>query len=160
MSRFLALDIGSQLVGYAVFEGDPARCSQKGAFSRPQNRAQREILELLEEQEISTLVIGIPLGSDGGYSAQAEDAVQFCRRLSRRCSAELYLVDESFSTQVVSEREELSSASERQKWKRSGALDAEAAVVIGERYLAWKERRDESDKLLYRVIRFLEEEPL
>ena len=163
-SCFLALDIGSKFIGYAVCCGPVGSTREKaqstsgaelmqqsayiqevghtwecGAVLRAQNHALRVILSLLEQYAVSVLVVGYPYQESGRSSEQGEDILKFCRRISRRFNPEAllvtYLVDESFSSVEAEEKLGANSSEKRMRFKETGEIDAQAALIIGRRYL-------------------------
>jgi putative transcription antitermination factor YqgF len=141
--RFLALDVGDKYTGYALFE-----CSHpfivlkghsvvlKGTVKGSMQVALNSIVKLIGDNGILTCVVGIPFSlQDGGLTAQGEKILHFCKRLSKRYSAEIFIVDESFSTIEVESQALSSTKVDVRKVKKSGQVDSASAVLIGERYI-------------------------
>lgn len=137
---YLALDVGDRKVGVAMADSIVRISLPHGMFIRPNGEAEREILKLIEERQISTLVVGMPLNEDGTKGPQCRRVEQFCRRLLRRCSASIYYVDEYGTSREAQEHL-------RGNRRRGDALasreDAVAAALILKEYL---EREPQSDK--------------
>jgi len=160
---FLVLDIGTKYVGHALFAaqslvpkgdrqgnrsmaspalemtGKTAYVQEVGSELRAKNRALQAVLSLLEAYSIEDLVVGYPYQDEGMSQEQCEDIIKFCRRIRRRipegASLSVCLVDESFSSVEAEEALAINSPQKRQQKKMAGAIDAQAAVIIGKRYL-------------------------
>ena len=160
---FLVLDIGTKYVGHAVFahqllgpkgkraESTPivaptSETTQKthyiqdvGSVLRARNQALQAVLSLLNTYSIEELVVGYPYQEDGMSQEQCEDIIKFCRRIRRRipegATISIHLVDEAFSSVEAEEVLAIDSPQKRQQKKIAGAIDAQAAVIIGKRYL-------------------------
>ena len=139
--RFLSIDVGSKLVGYAVYDPESRNFLDEASAPRAQDGALKRCLELVAEYELQLAVIGVPLKEDGTASQQTKDVLQFSHRLSRRSEIELCFIDESKSSIEAGERLRITSRGKeisevRQKVKKSGALDSLSAVIIAERFLS------------------------
>lgn len=160
---FLVLDIGTKYVGHAVFAhqslvpkgkrqeptsiaATASEITQKtayvqevGAVLRAKNQALQAVLSLLDTYGIEELVIGYPYQAEGMSQEQCEDIIKFCRRIRRRIpegvSVSIHFVDEAFSSVEAEESLAIDSPQKRQQKKIAGAIDAQAAVIIGKRYL-------------------------
>ena len=63
------------------------------------------IADILADRQVSVIVVGQPLNTDGTVCPRAKDVAQFCERLSERFpSPELALVDERLSTKEAEAR--------------------------------------------------------
>ncbi len=160
---FLVLDIGTKYVGHAVFAhqslvakgktrepissaAHTTEITQKtayiqnvGAVLRAKNQALQAVLSLLNSYSIEELVVGYPYQEEGMSQEQCEDIIKFCRRIRRRipegATVSIHLVDEAFSSVEAEEVLAIDSPQKRQQKKIAGAIDAQAAVIIGKRYL-------------------------
>jgi putative Holliday junction resolvase len=132
---FLALDVGRKRVGVAV--GDrtvpPIPLS---TLDRAQGRAEAGILRIITERQIERVVVGIPLHEDGRSSPQCEDVRRFIRRLERRAPGVAFVEWDEFGSSAEA-RERLGHSQKfHRKDRESGELDATAAAIILEGYLA------------------------
>ncbi len=131
--RMLALDVGDRRVGVAV--SDPL-----GLWARPltvitrRSRAQdyQAIAALVEEHEVSRVVVGHPLELHGAVGPQAQRVERYAAGLAEYLPVPLVFWDERLST-VEAERV-LHEAGETTRQYR-GRLDAVAAAVILQSYL-------------------------
>lgn len=160
---FLVLDIGTKYVGHAVFAHQSlvpkgkrqeatssavlgseiaqktAHIQDVGSVLRAKNQALQAVLSLLDTYRIEELVVGYPYQEEGMSQEQCEDIIKFCRRIRRRipegATVSIHLVDEAFSSVEAEEVLAIDSPQKRQQKKIAGAIDAQAAVIIGKRYL-------------------------
>ena len=131
--RIMALDLGSKRIGVAVC--DPTRTIAKsyGVIKR-KSRAEdfARYTQILEEQQITLLLVGLPTTADGGDSETAVWIREYIADFSQQCDIPIRFWDESFST-VHAE------ASLRQRGKRGkkarARVDAVAAAFILQNYL-------------------------
>ncbi len=132
-ARILALDFGTRNVGLAASD-------DLGMIVRPlpsiPNKSQRDLVrrlrELVREQEVVSLVIGLPLNMDGTYG----EAVQRIRRIAALLMRELALpvreVDERLSTVEAMDLWKSMKARQQQRYR---TVDSLAAALILERFL-------------------------
>jgi len=82
------------------------------------------------------LVVGDPMTLDGGDQPNRERAHAFARELQARYKLPVVLVDERSSSVEAAQRFALDRAEGRRRRRDAAALDAVAAAVIIERWLA------------------------
>ena len=133
----LGFDVGSRRIGVAV-----------GSAFSPQARALavvdvhaeqpdwREIDRLREEWRPDGLVVGDPMTLEGGDQPIRQRAQAFARQLQARYGLPVVLVDERSSSVEASRRFAQDRAEGRKRRRDAAALDAVAAAVIIERWLA------------------------
>lgn len=132
MSRLLAIDHGSRRIGLAVAETETGL-----AFARPamhRRGAVRDVAalaRLARDEEIATVVVGLPLNMDGSEGSQAAAAREFGAALSA-AGLEVIFVDERLSTWQA--RDDLRAAGRRPS-RGSGEIDSAAARLLLQQYL-------------------------
>ena len=119
------LDVGLKRIGVAL-AFDKIVMPQNAVIRKNRNQAAREISEILQQNGVKKLVVGIPLGGS------SEDEMK--RRITHFCSllnfkGEIIFMDESYS---IVEADEIRQFSGK---KKDGKLDSLAAMVILKRYL-------------------------
>jgi putative Holliday junction resolvase len=126
----LALDVGTKRVGVAICNIDKTQSViiPLRSFSRANQEAERAIINLISDYQISTVIIGLPLNEDNSENDMCLQIQKFARRLSRRVNVNIEFVDEYGTTYEASER--LSKFG-----KITGDIDAQSAVIILEEYL-------------------------
>jgi putative Holliday junction resolvase len=135
--RVLAIDVGKRRVGLAI--SDPT-----GTLARPlttitvtdSNAVElvaREIARLAAEDDgVSQIVVGLPVGLDGVANAQTAHVVQFIAALKTRTAIPIVTEGE----QLTSREAESRLAVREHDWrKRKLLLDSAAAAIILQDYL-------------------------
>ncbi len=90
------------------------------------------IVELVEEHDVGTIVLGLPTSLGGGETQSAADARNFGEELRRRSGVDVVYWDERFTTRMA-ERSLLESGMKRRE--RRGTVDKVAAAIILQSYL-------------------------
>ncbi len=133
----LGFDVGSRRIGVAVGSafGHGARAL---AVVDVHNNAPdwNAIEKLVKEWKPDGLVVGDPLTLDGGDQPNRKRAQAFARELKARYQLPVVLIDERSSSQEAAQRFALDRAEGRKRRRDAAALDAVAAAVIVERWLA------------------------
>ena len=95
--RALGLDVGDRRIGLAL--SDPT-----GMLASPYSVVERgpsdiaDILRVAEENEVSEIVVGLPLSMSGGSGSQAGKVRGFIRELRDQTDLPIKTVDERLST--------------------------------------------------------------
>ena len=134
MQTIIALDVGEKRVGIALLNLNNGVVLPLKTVSRASNQALIEILRLIDEKDISTVVAGMPYGEKGEQTEQCEDVRKFCRRLERRTSVPVVFMDEYSSSNEAAERLKQAGISTR-KMKERGLIDPASAALILEDYM-------------------------
>jgi putative Holliday junction resolvase len=126
--RALGLDHGSRRIGLALSDPAGICASPKGFMdTHPRKRLQKRLQALIDEMEVSVLVVGEPLGMDGSVGAQAQEARDFVVWLRSWCSLPVEMVDERL-TSVMAERAMIEGGLRREERKKK--RDAVAAAIL------------------------------
>lgn len=138
-SGVLAIDHGTLKFGFAV--ADPLRIATQPLESLRGDEAAAfaRIAKLLDERDVDTLLVGLPLDMDGGVGARAQDVRGFCGRLAARFpKLAVVAFDERLTSKAADElaRELDLSRDERKRWK-----DSLAALALLRDWLAAGEPR-------------------
>jgi putative Holliday junction resolvase len=131
--RILALDYGRKRVGAAV-------CDEMGIAVRPisslPNEGRGEVVSLIrklvEQHEIGSLVVGLPVNMDGTTGDSADQARKFMKVLRSQLRLPLTEVDERLTTV---EAEALWKKMSPRQRKRYRSVDSLAAALILQRFL-------------------------
>lgn len=126
MDSVLAIDVGTKRVGVAIAERGVSIALPLGIFDRKE--AEREILKLITERQITVAVFGLPLNDDDTEGALCAQVRNFAKRIQKRAVVHIVYVDEYGSSYDAeyAHHEALKSASR---------IDDTAAAVILQRYL-------------------------
>jgi putative Holliday junction resolvase len=138
----LALDVGDRRVGVAV--SDPL-----GLWARPLTvlkRRSREqdfqaIAALVDEYQVSLVIVGHPLEFHGEVGPQARRVERYAAALAERLPVPLALWDERLST---AEAERMLREAGESSRRYRDRLDAVAAAVILQSYLETIKERERS----------------
>ena len=129
-SRILALDYGTARIGVAI--SDPTQILASPLTTIENNaKSAKEIRKLIEENQVSTLVIGYPLNLKGKEEIAAEKVNAFIEKLALK-HIEIVRWDERFSS--VTAMNLLQEAGVKVR-KDKGRIDRSAAAVILQNYL-------------------------
>jgi putative Holliday junction resolvase len=134
IKKLIGLDVGEVRVGVSVSNPERTLALPVGIFERAKGEAERAIINLLESQGVSTLIVGLPLSDDGGENEQCEKTRRFCRRIERRCEVSIEFIDEFLSSVEAKQRLKESSIKEVVARKK-GIIDAVAATILLQAYL-------------------------
>lgn len=137
MSCILGFDYGSRLIGVAV--GNRLTASARALAAVPMRDGEPDWpqLDALRQQWLpETLVVGLPLALDGAEQPASRGARRFAKRLGERYAVPVVLVDERHSSQEAAHRFAGARAAGLRRRRDAAAIDAEAAAVILERWLA------------------------
>lgn len=133
--RVLGLDVGSKTIGVAL--SDALKLTAQGVetlMRDPSNEEEdfKRLDKLIEENEVSTIVVGLPKNMNGTIGPSGEMCQLFAEKLRQRTNIKVELVDERLST-VAAERMLVSADVSRKKRKK--VIDKMAAVMILQTYL-------------------------
>ncbi len=131
--RIMALDVGSKRIGVAL--SDPLKITAQGLQTFQRTTLEEDIKglwQLIDEHEVSQLVVGLPKNMDGTIGFKAEEVQQFIADLTAERQIEIIWIDERLTT-VSAERVLLEADVSRAKRKK--VIDKMAAVVILQSYL-------------------------
>lgn len=133
MKRIMGIDYGDARTGVAVSD---LLCTIVGSTcvvpSRNTDKAVADIVRMAKENEVGTIVVGLPRNMNGTEGPRAELCREFAARLERETGLEVVLWDERRTT--VEAHNILSQHNYHGK-KRKDTVDAVAASLILEGYL-------------------------
>ncbi len=133
MSRLLAIDYGKRRIGLAVSDGLGITAQPVGLLEvRSDDEALTKIGPVLEEREITEIVIGLPQNMDGTIGPIAEIVLAFAERLRERFSLPVHEFDERLTSALAHRilKEKGVKAS-----RRKGKLDVISAQIILQGFL-------------------------
>ncbi|WP_266180987.1 Holliday junction resolvase RuvX [Dyella humicola] len=137
MSCVFGFDVGSRLLGVAV--GNRFTGSARGLAAIPVRDGDpdwQKLDALRQEWLPDTLVVGLPLTLDGQEQPASRSARRFAEKLGQRYGVPVELTDERHSSQEAAQRFASARAAGLKKRRDAATIDAEAAAVILERWLA------------------------
>ncbi len=138
MKRILGVDYGDARTGIAISD---LLCSIVGKttviHSRNADKTVAEIQQLIIQNDVGQIVVGLPRNMDGSEGPRAQMCKEFARRLEMETGLPVALWDERRTT--VEAHNILSQHNYHGK-KRKDTVDAVAASLILEGYLAFRGR--------------------
>ena len=126
--RILALDYGSARIGCAISDPSGTLVRPLGVVEPADTGA---VAELVREQEVDRVVVGMPLTLNGEAGEQARETQRFSEQLAKLIDVPVESYDERLTTRMA------------QGSRRAGARAAEdslAAAHLLEGYLASREK--------------------
>ena len=137
MSCVLGFDVGSRLTGVAIGNRLTATARALAVVAVRDDQPDWERLDTLHrEWQPDTLVVGLPLTLDGAEQPASRRARAFAGKLTERYRLPVMFVDERHSSREAAERFAAGRAAGLRRRREAAAIDAEAAAVILERWLA------------------------
>ena len=137
MSCVLGFDYGSRLLGVAI--GNRFTGSARGLAAiavRDGDPDWSKLDALRREWQPETLVVGLPLTLEGEEQPASRGARRFAEKLGQRYGLPVELTDERHSSREAAQRFANARAAGLKKRRDAADIDAEAAAVILERWLA------------------------
>ena len=133
--RILGIDYGEARVGVAIT--DALNITAQGLETIQRNHSDRIVLkrldEILEEYEVDTIVVGLPLNMNGTISERAEITKKFIHKLKCKYNKmKIEVIDERLTTVAA---HKTMNFLEVNKHKKRDIVDTISAVYILETYL-------------------------
>lgn len=132
----MAVDYGVRRLGIAL--SDPTRIIASPHATLVRRAGKRppwtDLMRLIEENDVSEVVIGLPLDLEGEEGDWAAEVREFGNSLAGRCRLPIHWVDERM-TSVQAERAVRGSGLKKKQREEKGRVDAAAAALILQAYL-------------------------
>lgn len=135
MEKILGLDLGSRTCGVAISDtlGMLAHCVETYHFSEnAYKKCAYHIKNIVEENNIHTIVLGLPKHMNGDLGERAQISIDFKERLEKMMDVEVILEDERLTTVIATNNLIFGDVSRK---KRKQVVDKMAAVEILQGYL-------------------------
>ncbi len=136
--KIMGIDYGDARTGVAISD---LLCTIVGTTavvnSHNREKALADILRMAQENSVSTIVVGLPRNMDGSEGPRAQLCREFADLLREKSGREVVMWDERRTT--VEAHNILSQHNYHGK-KRKNTVDAVAAALILEGYLAFRGR--------------------
>lgn len=100
--KILGLDLGTKTIGVAVsdamrYSASPLETIKRTKFTQDAER----IVQLVAENQIVALVLGLPLNMDGSEGPRVQSTRAFARNLAQKIDLPIAFWDERLSTSAV-----------------------------------------------------------
>lgn len=135
MEKILGLDLGSRTCGVAISDtlGMLAHSVETYHFSEnAYKKCAYHIKNIVEENNIHTIVLGLPKHMNGDLGERAQISIDFKERLEKMMDVEVILEDERLTTVIATNNLIFGDVSRK---KRKQVVDKMAAVEILQGYL-------------------------
>ena len=141
----LAFDVGTRMIGVAI--GHPITGSARALTTIAVSHARIDwtaIDILIKEWEPEAFVIGLPLALDGSEQPMTRYARAFGKQLRQRYARSVHESDERFTSKEAARRFARQRAQGTAKRKHGADIDALAAQIILESWLAHPDHKASS----------------
>ncbi len=133
MYKVMALDIGTKRIGIALSDYLLMLANGHSFISRqPEDKAVKLIEKTAKDNNVKIIVVGVPLNMDGTKGSQADDCIDFSKKLT---GYEIIYEDERLTSDTAEENLRNKKIDFR---KNKGLVDIESACIILEQYLSRK----------------------
>jgi len=131
--KIMGLDFGTKRIGVAISDGLLITAQGQESIVRRDLKSDLDrIKRMAEENDVSEIVVGLPLNMNGTHSAKSKEALEFVENLSSAIPVSVKTWDERL-TSVQAERALLEGDMSRAK--RRKLSDKLAAQIILQNYL-------------------------
>ena len=131
--RILCVDYGHKRLGLALSDEMGVTAQPLGKIEEEDEEDQLKAVEkVAAENEVSEIVVGLPLTMKGNVSRSASRVIAFARELNMHLCIPIVTWDERLSTK---ESEQILIQAGMTRAKRKGVVDSVAAAVILQSYL-------------------------
>ena len=143
--RVLGLDVGDVRVGVAVSDGLKMIAQPLDTLIRKDAASDMAALgSLIKTNEVTEVVVGLPLNMDGSKGKRAELAIDFAEKVKGALGVAVTMWDERLST-IQAERTLLEADTSRRGRRR--VIDKLAAQLILQSYLDTQANKREVDNV-------------
>ena len=132
--RYLAIDYGTKRTGLAICDASETIASPLTVL-QGQKELLNKIAEIVEDENVGAIVLGLPLNMAGSESSQTKLVLKFAEQLKGHLSIPVHLQDERLSSFGAEER---LAPADFTRGKRRKRIDAIAAAEILEAFLEQK----------------------
>lgn len=134
--KIMAVDYGDSHTGLACCDKTETLASPLGVIDeRNFNICAEKVAAASVENEVGLIVVGNPLNMNGSEGPRSEKCKSFAELLRNCVEVPVVMWDERSST--VTAHQMMNEVNKRGK-KRKAVIDAVAAAVILENYMAWR----------------------
>ena len=131
--KILGLDLGTKTIGIAVSDALRYTATPLETIARTKFTADAaRLIELISENDVVGLVLGLPLNMDGSEGPRAQSTRTFARNMAQKTRVPIDFWDERLSTSAVTRM--LIEADTRRD-RRAEVVDKLAASYILQGYL-------------------------
>lgn len=145
MIKFLGLDVGETRIGVSIANSVVKIANSYEVIDRTKIKALHRIKDIIREENINILVIGLPLKKDGSSSIQVNKIESFTKKLINFVGCiKYYYFDERYSTKGAEYY--LNNFSKKNHKEKRAVVDMIAASIILQNFL--DKNKEKLDTLL------------
>jgi putative Holliday junction resolvase len=135
VDKVMCLDVGTKRIGVALSDYLHITVSGHSCVLRvPENDAIEQIKSIAAENNVKTIVVGVPVNMDGTQGAQAQDCKTFAEKLKVVISdCDIIFEDERLTSDLAEENLRERKIDFR---KDKSLVDIESACIILQQYLS------------------------
>ena len=140
--RSLGIDLGTRRIGVAMSDSSGVIASPLTVLARSSTHAQdhKKIQELIDEHEISCVVVGMPLSMSGKVGPAAKSAQEEIKEMEGALSVPVYSYDERLTSKTANES--MMQANMKAQARRRIVDKIAAAVMLQ----GWLDHADRNQK--------------
>ena len=148
----MAVDYGRARIGLALADSETRMAQPLSTMERVnRNEDMRRLRELVREQGVKQIVVGLPLRLDGSRGEMAEEVERFAQRVRKQIGVPVEMVDERLTSweaeRLLEEvqgrfihEDKLTGSKKTKSVQAKMTVDAVAAAVILKEYLDRQEQ--------------------
>jgi putative Holliday junction resolvase len=134
MTRLLGLDIGDRKIGVALSDPEAILASPLNIIERQGDLEDvKAILDIIQREQVSTIIVGLPRSMDGSIGGQAKKVMTFTSELKVRTGVPIEYRDERLSTVLANRL--MRERKIKKKARQKTGDDATAAAIVLQGYL-------------------------
>ncbi|MDR0222175.1 MAG: Holliday junction resolvase RuvX [Oscillospiraceae bacterium] len=134
--KILAVDYGEARTGFAVCdEGEIIAFPLCTVHEKNFGRLLEKTVSIIKENNIGEVIVGDPVNMDGSRGEKSEKCALFAEKLQRKANVPVFVRDERLTTVVANQ---IMNEVNRRGKKRRDTIDAAAAALILEDYIAYR----------------------
>lgn len=130
MHKIMCLDVGTKRIGVALSDYLHIIANGECCVDRqPETKAVEQIKTIAKQNNVKTIIIGVPVNMDGTHGFQADDCKNFASNFSE---FDIKFEDERLTSDLAEENLREKKINFR---KNKGLVDIESARIILEQYM-------------------------
>jgi putative holliday junction resolvase len=142
--KILAIDYGRARIGLAIAESRQGVARPFTTLERiNRNEDMRRLRELVRQQGVRFVLVGLPLRMDGTRGEMAEEAERFAERVRKQVGVAVEMMDERLTSweaerqleEQFGRRSKSAEASSKKKANEKTSVDSMAAAILLREYL-------------------------
>jgi putative Holliday junction resolvase len=134
LKKYISLDIGDVRIGVAKSDITGIIATPLEVIDRKKTKAIKRIIEICENENTKSIVVGIPKSLDGTEKRQVEKVREFIKKIEENIPlVEIIEIDERFTT--ISADKMLNTMNKKGAIEKRKVVDKIAAAIILQNFL-------------------------